>query len=129
MKKVKAEIEQCMTGLEKAERSATARFLFPESFIGFQGHFPDKKILPGVCQVQAALSTLERTLARKTVLREIVLAKYFAPIGPNEEITCACSDVQDNGEFTYKTLITKGNVKISELKLRVAVTETPGKNN
>lgn len=123
MKKVKAEIEQCMAGLEKTDRKATARFLFPESFIGFQGHFPDKKILPGVCQVQAALSTVEKALGRKALLREIVLAKYFAPVGPGEEITCSCGDVEENGEFTYKTVITKGNVKIAELKLRVALAE------
>lgn len=123
MKKVKAEIEECMTGLETAERKATSHFLFPESFIGFQGHFPDKKILPGVCQVQSALVTLEKSTHGKAVLREIVLAKYFAPVAPNEEITCTCSDVEESGEFSYKAVISKGTVKVSELKLRVALVE------
>jgi 3-hydroxyacyl-[acyl-carrier-protein] dehydratase len=114
-----------MTGLDRSERQATSRFLFPETFIGFQGHFPDKKILPGVCQVQSALATVEKAKNKKAILREIVLAKYFAPVAPNEEILCACSDLQENGEFTYKAVITKGNVKVSELKLRVALTDAP----
>jgi 3-hydroxyacyl-[acyl-carrier-protein] dehydratase len=126
LKKVKAEIEKCMTGLDSAERQATSRFLFPESFIGFQGHFPDKKILPGVCQVQSALATVEKAKNRKTILREIVLAKYFAPVSPNEEILCACSELEESGEFTYKAVITKGNVKVSELKLRVAFSNEQG---
>lgn len=123
MKKVKEEILQYMTGLERVDGNVSARFLFPGSFVGFQGHFPDKKILPGVCQVQCALSMVEQTLREKVSMRELVLAKYFAPVAPNEEIRCACSDVGEAGEFVFKASITKGTTRVAELKMRVAVGE------
>ena len=120
MKKIKKEIERHLSGLTRHEGKLTSRFVFPEDFIGFQGHFPKHKILPGVCQIQCALSTLEQAVHKNVELREVALAKYYAPVLPNEEITCQCSDIFDAGEFVFKTLIMKGTVKVSELKLRVA---------
>lgn len=124
MKKIKAEITQYMTAFETGNGTLTSRFIFPDSFIGFQGHFPGKKILPGVCQIQCALSTLERAKQKSLELKEIVLAKYFTPVSPEEEIQCVCSDVPEAGEFTFKTMITKGDTKVAELKLRVHVSGT-----
>lgn len=110
-----------MTGVSKHEGILTSHFVFPEEFIGFQGHFPKHKILPGVCQIQCALSTLELAIQKTVELKEVALAKYFVPVLPGEEITCLCSDVSDAGDFIFKTLISKGTVKVAELKLRVAV--------
>ena len=121
MKTMKAEIAQCLIGLVASGRAATSRFLFPEEFLGFQGHFPAKKILPGVCQIQCALSTVERVKQKAVTLREVALAKYFSPVLPGEEITCVCSDIADSGEFILRAMITKGPAKVAELKLRVAL--------
>ncbi len=123
MKTIKTEIEQYMTALEASGPTVTARFVFPEEFLGFKGHFPHKKVLPGVCQIQCALATIERAIQRSVELREIALAKYFSPVSPGEEITCTCSDIAPAGEFTVKAKITKGPAKVAELKLRVALTE------
>ena len=122
MKKVKEDVERCMSGLEASDRTLTSRFLFPGDFTGFQGHFPGKSILPGVCQIQCALSTLERGKQGVVRVREIVLAKYYAPVLPGEEVTCTCSNVADSGEFVMKAVLAKGEQKVAELKLRVLVT-------
>ncbi len=120
MRKVKEEIEQYMTGLEMESLTLTAHFIFPAEFIGFQGHFPAKKILPGVCQVQCALSALEKGRSKRVTLKEVVLAKYFSPLFPDDEMTCVVNDNgATSGEHTIKAVITKNTVKISELKLRV----------
>lgn len=48
------EIKQYMSDItEKDSNNVSARFLFPEEFIGFQGHFPEKAVLPGFCKIQA----------------------------------------------------------------------------
>jgi 3-hydroxyacyl-[acyl-carrier-protein] dehydratase len=117
---IKEEVEQYMTSLAKEGQTLTSRFLFPEGFIGFQGHFPEKKVLPGVCQIQCVLSSLERTYRKPVVLKEIVLAKYLAPVAPGEEITCLCSDVKEqNDEFIVKAVLSRNGAKISEFKLRL----------
>lgn len=120
MRKIKKEVEQYMTVLKTEGHTHTSRFLFPEEFIGFQGHFPDKKILPGVCQLQAVLTTLEKADKQTVELDEIMSAKYFAPILPGEELTCVCSDLpenEDNG--TVKAVISRKETKIAEFKLKV----------
>lgn len=110
-----------MTGLETSDKTITSRFVFPEEFVGFQGHFPGKKVLPGVCEIQCALLTIEKAKQKTPDLKEVALAKYFAPVSPDEEITCAVNDVADSGEFTCKAVITKGSTKVAELKLRVVI--------
>jgi len=128
LRKIKSEIEQYMTGLTKEEGKLTSHFAFPPEFIGFQGHFPEKKILPGVCQVQCALSLLEKGMGKAVVLKEIVLAKYFSPLFPGDEMTCVVGFSGDvGGDVVVKAVITKSTTKISELKLRVSFAEQ-GKN-
>ena len=121
MKNIKTDIELYMTGLTSEGRTLTSRFVFPEEFVGFQGHFPTKKILPGVCHIQCALSTLEKGSGKAMVLKEVVLAKYFSPVFPGDELTCVVSDQGGaSGELIVKALLTKNGVKISDLKLRVS---------
>lgn len=40
---------------EKASGTTEAVFLFPQNFLGFQGHFPHKSIVPGIAQIMAAI--------------------------------------------------------------------------
>ncbi len=114
-----AQITECMTGFESDNGVVKSRFLFQADFVGFQGHFPDKKILPGICQIQSALAAVGKARQRQVVLKEIALAKYFSPVNPGDEIQCVCTDVADAGEFVFKAAITKGDTKVAELKLRV----------
>ena len=124
MRNIKSEIEQYMTGLAKEEGKLTAHFAFPPEFIGFQGHFPEKKILPGVCQIQCALSLLEKSGGRSVVLKEIVVAKYFSPLFPGDEMTCVVGFAGDvGGDVILKAVITKNAAKVSEMKLRVSFSE------
>ena len=110
-----------MSGLEKVGKRVTSRFAFPPGFIGFQGHFPQKKVLPGVCQIQCALSLLEQGSGKSVVLKEIVLAKYFSPVFPDDEVTCVISEMGDTcGEVVVKAVISRKTDKISEMKLRVS---------
>jgi 3-hydroxyacyl-[acyl-carrier-protein] dehydratase len=121
LRKIKSEIEQFMTGLTREDGKLTSLFAFPPEFIGFQGHFPEQKILPGICQIQCVLTTLEKGTGKVVVLKEIVLAKYFSPLFPDDRATCVTGDVNDAaGEHVVKAVITKNAARISELKLRVS---------
>ncbi len=116
------EIERLLTGATCADRAMTARFDFPQDFIGFQGHVPEKKILAGACQIQCILSTIARAKSRFVTLREVVLAKYYAPVFPNEKVTCTVNEVADDGDdLTVKACILKGEEKVTEAKLRVSL--------
>ena len=121
MSTIKSEIERSMTGLQKEGKRLMSCFAFPSGFIGFQGHFPQKKVLPGVCQIQCALTLLEQGSGKAVVLKEVVLAKYFSPVFPDEELTCVISDMGDAcGEVVVKAAISRASEKIAEMKLRVS---------
>lgn len=111
-----------MTGGPARENGAlTSRFRFPGEFIGFRGHFPRKKILPGVCQIQMALSMLEKDTLSPVALKEVVLAKYFSPVFPDEEVICIISGMESGtGDGVVKAAISKGTARVAELKLRVS---------
>jgi 3-hydroxyacyl-[acyl-carrier-protein] dehydratase len=115
-----------MTGLTESEGTLVARFVFPDEFIGFQGHFPSRKLLPGVCQIQCVTAMLEALKGRRLAIKEIILAKFFSPVFPSEELTCtsrSLSAVVDNGEeFIFKASLDKGGAKVAEIKLRVRFT-------
>jgi 3-hydroxymyristoyl/3-hydroxydecanoyl-(acyl carrier protein) dehydratase len=118
---IKAEIERYMTGLTKEGTRLSSCFTFPTGFIGFQGHFPEKKILPGVCQIQCALSLLEKGSGKAVILKEVMLVKYYSPVFPDDEVTCVVNDMGDtSGEIVVKAAISRKTDKISEMKLRVS---------
>ena len=120
---IKNEVEKNMTAFESSDdKTLTARFKFPIDFIGFQGHFPSEKVLPGVCQIQCAASMLERFFGKPVLLKEIVSAKFFAPVFPSEEIICVCRGLNDSHkEFVIKASVSKNGKTVAELKLRGAV--------
>jgi 3-hydroxymyristoyl/3-hydroxydecanoyl-(acyl carrier protein) dehydratase len=118
---IKEEIERSMTGFGKEGRRLTSCFAFPTGFIGFQGHFPQKKILPGVCQIQCVLTLLEKGSGKTVSLKEVMLAKYFTPVFPDDEVTCVINDMGDAcGEVVVKAAISRKSDKIAEMKLRVS---------
>jgi hypothetical protein len=62
---------------------------------------------------------LEKFHNKRVVLKEIMLAKYIAPVFPDDTVICAMSEAAEPGEgFICKARITKDSVKVTELKLR-----------
>jgi 3-hydroxymyristoyl/3-hydroxydecanoyl-(acyl carrier protein) dehydratase len=112
-----------MDGPTATDSTVTSSFMFPAEFIGFQGHFPTQMVLPGACQIQCALSTIEQSLKQRVALKEILLAKFMAPVYPEDRVTCTVSGAADgdNGSVIYKARFTKGTEKVSDLKLRVSL--------
>ncbi len=104
------------------DSSLAASFCFPPDFTGFQGHFPSNSVLPGACQIQAVICTIEKGLNSSLLLKKIILAKYFAPVFPDEKIDCAVSVTQaGDGTALYKARISRGGEKVSEIRIEVAV--------
>ncbi|MBU0477906.1 hypothetical protein KKC91_05005 [bacterium] len=122
MNKLMQEIKQCMFDLAETKKGeVTARFLFPAEFIGFQGHFPDKPVLPGVCKIQAVIVMLQAWEKGNVRLKEIVLAKFLSPVSPEEEIVFNYSkQTESNGEALIKASVTSQDKKVAELQLKVS---------
>ena len=125
MSKLKNEIKACMRDLHKeASDALVARFCFPKDFIGFKGHFPGKPILPGVCKIQAAVLMLEEIKQKPVRLKEIILAKFFAPVTFAQEVMFILreSDSYDCEE-DVEVLVNSNSTKIAQLRLKVSFKE------
>ena len=121
MNRLMMEIKECMFDLsETAKGVIYARFLFPDGFIGFQGHFPDRPVLPGVCKIQAVMVIMQTWYKRKIKLKEIVLAKFFSTVTSREELVFECREhAENNNEFIVKAFVTSDCKKIAEIKLKM----------
>ncbi len=64
----------------------TAEFCLSEDFIGFQGHFPGRPVLPAVCMISAVLATVQKALGKNVALEVVKSAKFFAPVTPEERV-------------------------------------------
>ena len=126
MKTIKSQIEELMKLRSLDDGTIEGSFVFPPDFTGFQGHFPTGAILPGACQIQSFLSMLERFAGKPLALKEVVLAKYIVPVLPNEDIVFKISDCFDPDipSSTVRAVISRAGVKVSEIKLRVALSES-----
>ena len=116
------EIKQCMSDItEKDSNNISARFLFPGEFTGFQGHFPEKPVLPGFCKIQTVLVILQKWRKKNVRLKEIVLAKFFSPVSCGEELIFECTEAKiDNEESMIHAYVTSKGKKIATLDLKVA---------
>jgi 3-hydroxyacyl-[acyl-carrier-protein] dehydratase len=116
------EIKQCMFDLSgTSEGQVTASFIFSPEFTGFQGHFPGRPVLPGVCMIQAAVVMLQIREKTKIRLKEIVLAKFFSSVSCGEKLVIDCRERMKKGnEILVKAVVSSDNKKIAELKLKLS---------
>lgn len=122
MSRIARQIRECMSELGQTDDgNLTARFVFPAEFLGFQGHFPAQPVLPAVCEIQAALAMLEAWENRRVHLREIILAKFSAPVTCDEELRYACSVTgKDRQGAVVKAIVSKDGGAVARFRLRVA---------
>ena len=81
------EIGACLTVLvPDGEHSAQAAWVFPRTFTGFQGHFPDTPICPGVCLVMAQLEAAGRLIGARLDLLEMENVKFTWPVFPDRQV-------------------------------------------
>jgi 3-hydroxyacyl-[acyl-carrier-protein] dehydratase len=115
------QVRECMSDLAEADDgSLTARFVFPPDFLGFQGHFPGNPVLPAVCEIQGAVAMLEAWENREVSLREIILAKFSAPVTCNEEVVYSCSMTTEDGRgAVVRATIAKQGRVVAKFRLRV----------
>lgn len=120
MSKLRKEIKSFMSRLREDASELTAHFCFSKGFSGFKGHFPGKPILPGVCNFQIILCMLEEATRKTPRLKEIVSAKFFAPVTYNEEIICTVrQESEGSGETRVSALMTNKDKKIAAIKMKV----------
>lgn len=121
MSRIVAGIERSLKEVRGTDQELFAIYGFSEDFAGFDGHFPQQKVLPGACQIQCVVTALERHYGRRARLRTVSYAKFMSQIIPGETVSCRLEcRADDTGSLVCKALFSKGEEKCSELKLAVS---------
>jgi 3-hydroxyacyl-[acyl-carrier-protein] dehydratase len=68
----------------------TQEFRFPEDFIGFQGHFPDRPMLPAVVQLMMIRAALRAAYGECGSVASIKSASFMRSILPLETVRVDC---------------------------------------
>ncbi|MFH0985035.1 MAG: hypothetical protein V1882_05810 [Candidatus Omnitrophota bacterium] len=123
MSQIQREIHDSMKHYEmNTEGVFSAHFSFPSSFVGFQGHFPGKPILPGVCLVQAMLELYKAYHKRSIRLVELTAAKLIAPVFPEEDLLMECQELsKQDGKIVIRTSCMKDSKKIAMLEAVIQI--------
>lgn len=84
-------LPNCITSFDIKEKSnaiitVEAKCSFPVTFNGFQGHFPEKPILPAVIQLATIRCIAEKALQHTLSVLEYSRTKFKAMITPDEEV-------------------------------------------
>jgi len=115
------QIEEAMDLLPMNGSGAVeAAFSFSEGFSGFQGHFPSRKVFPGVCQIMCVLALLARWQGTEARLAEITNVKYVLPVLPGDVVNLKITGLKELGAglFSLKASMTKGSERVSEFRLK-----------
>lgn len=103
-----------------AGQGFAAAFRLPASFTGFQGHFRGQPICPGVCLIQTQIVLAEHVLARPLLLREVIAAKFLAPVTPDMRVDAeGWIETRDGLHFLHGTL-SIGARRAAEFTMRLA---------
>lgn len=71
-------------------------FIIKSDFIGFQGHFPNYPILPGIVQMMMAEITIAEAMQRECTIQEIKKGKFVKPIEPEQNVCAKIFHIKDN---------------------------------
>lgn len=128
MNRIAQETVQARLGeiVGNADGSFEGRYLFPESFAGFAGHFPGFPILPAVVQIRAAVALVAEVKGLGQRLVAVQDAKFLNTVHPGQELTVSCRTRAVHGKELYDLRLTAGEVTVSTLLLDlVPETERP----
>lgn len=121
------EIKRYMSGVRtSADGQIHAQFSFPREFTGFNGHFPDLPILPGVCTLQAALAMVETERHTRLRMEEITQAKFSAIVFPDQVLDYVCTESNaENGLVTLRASASRDGDKVADIVMKVAYLSSP----
>lgn len=108
MTELVAQIEEARIDgpMTDAEGRLCAQYRFPETFIGFQGHFPGYPVLPAVIQIRTGQLLAEALHGGPLLLQSVDKGKFLQQIQPDQVIDAVCRKGSLGGKNAYEIRLT-----------------------
>ena len=100
-----------------------ARYLFPDRFCGFAGHFPAHPILPAIVEILTVVSLVGEQAGRRQRLVGVEEAKFLIPVRPNQELLVQCRPRTINGKLLYEAQLTVAGATSASLLIELVCAE------
>jgi 3-hydroxyacyl-[acyl-carrier-protein] dehydratase len=103
---------------ETSPDSVKAKITINENHKIFEGHFPGKPVVPGVCMVQIILEIMEVVAGKPVRLTEADTIKFLTVMSPkeNKEIDVTINYSRELGRFLINANLFSGPVIFFKLK-------------
>lgn len=102
---------------QQTDRGWEKEYIFPQSFLGFQGHFPGRPILPAVVQVMIFRESIAEKLNQNLEIETITRAKFLKVINPETSVTAIWTLKEADGQFLCKCLLESEGQRVSSFNL------------
>jgi len=116
-------IQNSGSPIEINDESFSKAFVFDESFIGFDGHFPGNPILPAMVQLMLGEVSAAEAADKPLKTADVARAKFVMQIGPGDKISVTGKLTKKNGATKANITLTVGGETASTYILTLAITE------
>ncbi|MBN2591445.1 MAG: hypothetical protein JXA96_16385 [Sedimentisphaerales bacterium] len=113
---IRTQIDSCIQQVNVHDDEITATLCFDKDFLGFQGHFPQNPILPGVCLLETVLVLIQRLKGKTIYMTELINSKFFTVIIPGQMVNFDCK-LDENTVIANVKIDTQ---RIASIKMKVS---------
>ncbi len=101
----------------KTDRGWEKEYVFPQSFLGFQGHFPGKPVLPAVVQIMIFRESIAEELAQPLEIVKMTRAKFLKVISTDVSVTATWTLKETDEGFLCRCLLESEGERASSFNL------------
>jgi 3-hydroxyacyl-[acyl-carrier-protein] dehydratase len=106
MKNMNEEIRECsVISVHKTDRGYEMEYVFPPTFSGFQGHFPQNPVLPAIIQLMTARESIIEQMGRDILIIKVTRAKFQKIITPDIPVTLVWTLREQEDAFVCKCIL------------------------
>lgn len=95
--------------ISEDQSSADALLYFSDNFIGFDGHFPDVPLLPGILMMKTGLLLSEIVVGKQLNIEKVKHAKFPKSIFPNQLVKMHIKIKEQDNSIIINVLLTHLN--------------------
>ena len=111
------QLEECFSVTGETPLEVCAACRVPETFPGFEGHFPGRPILPAFCIIRLCLAIAARGVCHRPLLRAVSRSRFLVPVEPGVPFTARVSRTPvPGGGWKCRAVLTLGDTPSADVQ-------------
>ncbi len=107
--------------IKETDRGFEKDFLIPDTFDGFDGHFPGNPIMPAMAQLMLAQVAIEEKNSKPITILNITRAKFIEIVKPNSLVTVAFQEKTGDSSVSCKCKLLINDTPVSTFTITRAM--------